>query len=287
MWAYFKVSHRDKELTMSDQGLWNASYGEVGATLKALQDQGVTLQDLKRVRSDPRFASRIARLIRYGWHEDWNHPPYEETDSQQMIRRQIPEQFFGVNEVQRLGLRYSEEELRQLAVLPSDILADWRETDVVFPGFAISVKELARLLQDKKILKQFEHTRSCYSRKGEVRWHRISTEAFDGKGGRSPIRHFPQNYTQPFLADVTLMVCLQAIVKSPLRLSVALVCKDEPDVVEERGRRGGFDPLEVNGRMGLVGWKPPYDVHDIVSCNYGSHQSDDCWGYAASWKGNS
>lgn len=45
-------------------GLWNASFGEIGATLKVLQDHGVTLNHLARLRSDSDTARRVAELIR-------------------------------------------------------------------------------------------------------------------------------------------------------------------------------------------------------------------------------
>lgn len=44
-------------------GLWQASFGEVGATLKVLQDAGVTQEHLKLIRTDKNLARQIAQLI--------------------------------------------------------------------------------------------------------------------------------------------------------------------------------------------------------------------------------
>lgn len=47
-----------------NSGLWIAGFGEVGATLKALQDQGVTLSDLALIRSDEEVAKKVAEIIK-------------------------------------------------------------------------------------------------------------------------------------------------------------------------------------------------------------------------------
>ncbi|MEK9135076.1 MAG: hypothetical protein AAB451_02150 [Patescibacteria group bacterium] len=44
-------------------GLWTEGFGAVGATLKTLQDLGVTPEHLKRIRSEPSFAAHVARQI--------------------------------------------------------------------------------------------------------------------------------------------------------------------------------------------------------------------------------
>src|SRR3954467_14831867 len=51
-------------MTRSNTGLWNATYGEVGATLKALENRGVTLDDLKAIRSDSKFADQVAAAMK-------------------------------------------------------------------------------------------------------------------------------------------------------------------------------------------------------------------------------
>lgn len=48
----------------NNSGLWNASFGEIGATLKILQDNGITLEDLTRIRSDKQFAKKVVETIK-------------------------------------------------------------------------------------------------------------------------------------------------------------------------------------------------------------------------------
>lgn len=55
-----------KKSTNRKDGLWTASYGEIGATLKVLHDNGVTLEHLARIRSEPKYAKRITRDITRG-----------------------------------------------------------------------------------------------------------------------------------------------------------------------------------------------------------------------------
>ena len=43
----------------SRSGLWTASYGEIGATLKSLEDRGITVDHFKRVRTDSAYADRL------------------------------------------------------------------------------------------------------------------------------------------------------------------------------------------------------------------------------------
>jgi hypothetical protein len=47
----------------TQSGLWNITFGELGATLKALQDHGVTLEHLARLRAEPDYAKRVAEFM--------------------------------------------------------------------------------------------------------------------------------------------------------------------------------------------------------------------------------
>lgn len=48
---------------MTTSGLWNEGFGAIGATLKSLEDAGVTPLGLKKIRSNPELASQIATLL--------------------------------------------------------------------------------------------------------------------------------------------------------------------------------------------------------------------------------
>jgi len=45
-------------------GLWNSTFGEIGATLKALEDQGLSLEEMALLRSDKSLAQEVAKLIK-------------------------------------------------------------------------------------------------------------------------------------------------------------------------------------------------------------------------------
>jgi len=44
-------------------GLWNAGFGEIGATLKSLENQGASLEILAKLRSNPEYASAVAAFM--------------------------------------------------------------------------------------------------------------------------------------------------------------------------------------------------------------------------------
>ena len=45
-------------------GLWNSTFGEIGATLKALEDQGLSLEEMALLRSDKVLAQEVVKLIK-------------------------------------------------------------------------------------------------------------------------------------------------------------------------------------------------------------------------------
>jgi len=48
---------------MTTSGLWTEGFGAIGATLKSLEDAGVTPDGLKKIRSNPKLAAQIAKLL--------------------------------------------------------------------------------------------------------------------------------------------------------------------------------------------------------------------------------
>lgn len=48
---------------MTTSGLWNESFGAIGATLKSLENAGITPLNLKKIRSNPKLAAQIAKLL--------------------------------------------------------------------------------------------------------------------------------------------------------------------------------------------------------------------------------
>lgn len=95
----------------TQSGLWTASYGEVGATLKSLQDNGVTLDHMARLRSDPAYAKRIAEfMLRGGINDSVHH---------KLARAWMGQNFFGVEEYVTLyGVNFSKKQLREVNGFP-------------------------------------------------------------------------------------------------------------------------------------------------------------------------
>lgn len=98
-------------------GLWTASYGEIGATLKVLQDHGVTVEHLARLRAEPDYAKRVAEFILGGGLKGSVH--------HQLARAIMGKNFFGVEEWSTLyGVNFTKKQLRAVAEFPwsEDIL---------------------------------------------------------------------------------------------------------------------------------------------------------------------
>lgn len=100
------------EKSKEKSGLWTASFGQIVATLKALEDNGVTLEQLAWLRADPDFAKVVAEFIRkrcIGGSVRYNLA----------IRKIMGRNFFGVEEWQIFfGVNFSEKQLQEIADFP-------------------------------------------------------------------------------------------------------------------------------------------------------------------------
>jgi len=104
-----------KSTTQSD--LWKVEFGELGATLKVLQDHGVTPDHLARLRAEPDYAKRVAEFMLRGGLDASIH--------QKLARAVMGKNFFGVEDWSALyGVNFSQKQLRQVAEFPwgEDIL---------------------------------------------------------------------------------------------------------------------------------------------------------------------
>lgn len=100
----------------TQSGLWKVEFGELGATLKALQDHGVTPDHLARLRAEPDYAKRVAFMLRGG---------LDASIHQKLARAVMGKNFFGVEDWSALyGVNFSQKQLRQVAEFPwgEDIL---------------------------------------------------------------------------------------------------------------------------------------------------------------------
>lgn len=100
------------------EGLWKVGFGELGATLKALQDGGVTLEHMARLRGDPDYAKRVAEFMLRGGIEGSVH--------HKLARATLGNNFFGVEEWSALyGVNFTTRQLRAVADFPwgEDVLS--------------------------------------------------------------------------------------------------------------------------------------------------------------------
>jgi hypothetical protein len=95
----------------TQSGLWNITFGELGATLKALQDHGVTRKHLARLRAEPDYAERVAEFMGGGYFDASIH--------QKLARAVMGKNFFGVKDWSALyGVSFTKKQLRQVAKFP-------------------------------------------------------------------------------------------------------------------------------------------------------------------------
>jgi hypothetical protein len=101
----------------TQSGLWKVEFGELGATLKGLQDYGVTPDHLARLRAEPDYAKRVAEFMLRGGLDASIH--------QKLARAVMGKNFFGVEDWSAFyGVNFSQKQLRQVAEFPrgEDIL---------------------------------------------------------------------------------------------------------------------------------------------------------------------
>lgn len=122
----------------SQSGLWTAGYGEVGASLSALEKHGVTTYHLARLRAEDDYAKRVAEFMLRGGLEGSVH--------QKLARAILGKNFFGIEDWSALyGVNFTAKQLRAVAEFPwgEDILnapcpfnkgKTIRETHVAFLG---------------------------------------------------------------------------------------------------------------------------------------------------------
>src|SRR5665647_73615 len=92
----------------SKNGLWTEGFGAIGATLKALEDQGGTFEDLKRIRSDKSTARRVVLASRGS----------AESCDERLVRRIMKDSFFGRNEWADLGVTLTSRQIKAVGKFP-------------------------------------------------------------------------------------------------------------------------------------------------------------------------
>jgi len=114
-----KIQEKEESAMKSttQSGLWTVEFGELGATLKVLQDNGVTPDHLARLRAEPDYAKRVAEFMLRG--------DLDASIHQKLARAVMGKNFFGVEDWSALyGVNFTQKQLRQVAEFPwgEDIL---------------------------------------------------------------------------------------------------------------------------------------------------------------------
>ncbi len=105
-------------MNTTQSGLWTLTYGEVGATLKSLQDYGIMPEHLARLRGDASYAKRVAEyMLRGGIDGSIHH---------KLARAVLGNNFFGVEEWATFyGASFTKKQLREVSEFPwgEDVLS--------------------------------------------------------------------------------------------------------------------------------------------------------------------
>ncbi len=100
-----------RSTNQKQDGLWTIQFGELGATLKALQDNGVTKEHLARLRAEPDYAKRVAKFML--------QDDLIESTCQKLVRKIMGKNFFGIEEWSFFyGVNFSKKQLREVAKFP-------------------------------------------------------------------------------------------------------------------------------------------------------------------------
>lgn len=214
--------------TPEPSGLWNAGYGEIGATLKVLQDRGVTLEHLERLRSRDHqdYADRVAAAFKQ------IYLPGQITASaaNRIMRRNIFDlsgwaEVFGLWITEGLQRKeaafpWSEELLMSPCPLCGDIIRECHYAFFGVPKFRkepLTINKFRQLLESQKeshprFLSRAEYTESFLSSDFnevttlEPRWYLLHLEIVPGSPNKvfyDQITSLPDEYEPPLaIAEV-------------------------------------------------------------------------------------
>lgn len=160
------------KLVFRQAGLWTMTFGGIGATLRALQDYGVTHEHLARLRAEPDYAKRVAEFMLCGG-------IIEDNIHQKMVRKTMGKNFFGVKEAIKLfGVNPSKQQLAVLAEIPLSeaTLEECKNTHILVAVFPMSILDI----RDKVERKLFHrHEDAWYNNQaiakdhGRVGWYLV------------------------------------------------------------------------------------------------------------------
>lgn len=204
------------------KGLWTMTFGEIGASLKVLQDHGITPEHWARLRAEPSYAKRVAEFMLRGGIEGSIH--------QKLARATLGENFFGIEEWSSLyGINFTKKQLREIADFPwsEDILnapcpfvkgKKVKETHFAFLGLdsfkgkPLTILTWQELHPASKQPKFYSYAPDCwYAREGfatgkisDFRWYLMLKEIVPGsteKIYQEQIKMLPDEYEVPFAIE--------------------------------------------------------------------------------------
>lgn len=152
------------------RGLWNQTIGQLGATLRALEVNGVTEEHLHLIRSNPEYAKNIAKFICLTAAE-LNSPNHE------WARQAMNDNFFGIEEaVTYLGVQPTEDQISALSRIPFSLeeLHERKNTHFLIAVFPMSVLDIRDTVSPGFFAEQDWYNKEpSVNEKGEVGWKLI------------------------------------------------------------------------------------------------------------------
>lgn len=262
-----------------ERGLWTASFGQVGATLKVLEAFNITHDELKLLRNNRDFATHLTAFWKA---EAMGGEPYNDTEAQSHARTIMGRNFLGLEDVRRYyRVRYTDDQLAPLSTVPftDETLRQCRDTHVLVPGYPLSLNEMYDIqwgpffygaLGDPSWAMSFKKEAFATDQKVEARWYLLRKEPVPGSVDKTPqdqLALLTEKEEVPFVCEFAYMVVLYFLVKRERLLQkIRVRCRDR-NSENHTVNMGHFD-------------KSGFEVIDYWS----SEDADDEIGLAASWK---
>jgi len=254
-------------------GLWTASFGAIGATLKALEDHGVTLEHLARLRAEPGYAKRVANFMLRGGLEGSVH--------QKLARAILGKHFFGVEEWSAFyGVDFTNKQLREIAEFPwnKDVLnapcpfhegKTIKETHFAFLGLdrfkgkPLTITEWQKIHPDSGqprflyYAPDSWYTKEKFTKKPtcQFRWHLMLLEIVPGSTGKTYEQQLAmfsaEQYEVPLaIEEVTKLILYCRKNGIYLNRTKFSRCRD----VDSNGHRVDFGDFGEDGLNASHGW---------------------------------
>jgi hypothetical protein len=191
-----------------DRGLWKATFGQISQTLRVLEQLGITLEDLKRLRCDQPFAQRLVAFWKAGV---VTGDPIPDSESQSRARAIMGKNFLGLEEVRR-GYAIALP-VEQLAEIPfsEETLQACKDTHVLVAGSALSVNDV-RKLADSDFYDTDWYSREPFAneKKVSVRWYLLRKEPVPESLAKTYNEQIAllKDEEVPFACEITYIVIL-------------------------------------------------------------------------------